>query len=210
MPARVPMTGKQRNALLALPTSEEEVVRHCSLDADDLAAIAEAARTTETRLGYALQLCTLRYPGRHLRRGELLPTIMLDHVAEQVGIDAEVLANFARRGQTRYEQLAAIKRRHGFRDAATPVRAELRAWLAQQAVGLTDGRVLIDRLITRMREGRIIIPGASVVERMVAGAMHAAELKAINTLDALLSNDQRSILDAILSEKEHAMLSGLS
>jgi len=152
MPARVPMTSKQRDALLALLIGEEVVVRHHDLD-------------------------------------------------------AEALANFARRGQTRYEQLSAIKHRHGFRDATAPVRAELRAWLAQEAVGLTDGRVLIDRLIARMREGRIVIPGASVVERMAAGAMHAADLKFIKAADALLSDDLRGLLDAILSEKEHAMLS---
>ena len=56
MPARVPMTRKQRDALLALPTSEAEVIRHHSLDAEDLAAVAEA-RGLETRLGFALQLC---------------------------------------------------------------------------------------------------------------------------------------------------------
>src|SRR3546814_1828542 len=81
VPARIPMTEKQRAALLALPDTEEAVVQHHSLDAADLAAIADA-RTPETRLGYALQLCCLRYPGRHLRKGELLPAIMLDHIAE--------------------------------------------------------------------------------------------------------------------------------
>ena len=88
MPARVPMTRRQREALLALPATEEEVIRHHSLDADDLTAVAEA-RTPETRLGYALQLCALRYPGRHLQRGEVLPAVMLDHIAEQVGVGAD-------------------------------------------------------------------------------------------------------------------------
>jgi TnpA family transposase len=64
MPARVPMSEKQRQALLALPNSEDEVVRHHSLNAAELAAVAEA-RTPETRLSYALQLCCLRYPGRN-------------------------------------------------------------------------------------------------------------------------------------------------
>ena len=76
----VPMTERQRGALLALPATEDEVVRHHSLGPDDLAAIAEA-RTPANRLGYALQLCCLRYPGRHLRHGETLPAIMLDHHA---------------------------------------------------------------------------------------------------------------------------------
>src|SRR3546814_4072282 len=82
MPARIPMTQRQRAALLALPDSEAAVVRHYGLDAEDLAAIG-TARTPATRLSYALQLCCLRFPGRHLRAGELLPAIMLDHIAEQ-------------------------------------------------------------------------------------------------------------------------------
>lgn len=75
MPGRIPMTARQRAGLLALPDNEAMVIRHHGLDAEDLAAIG-TARTPATRLGYALQLCCLRYPGRHLRRGELLPAVM--------------------------------------------------------------------------------------------------------------------------------------
>ena len=82
MPARIPMTQRQRAALLALPDSEAAVVRHHGLDAEDLAAIG-TARTPATRLSYALQLCCLRYPGRHLRAGELLPAIMLEQALLQ-------------------------------------------------------------------------------------------------------------------------------
>lgn len=64
MPARIPMTRKQREQFLSLPKTEDQVIRFHSLDADDLAAIA-TARTPATRLSYALQLCVLRYPGRH-------------------------------------------------------------------------------------------------------------------------------------------------
>lgn len=42
MPARISMTKKQREALLALPETENEVIRHYTLDAADLAAIASS------------------------------------------------------------------------------------------------------------------------------------------------------------------------
>lgn len=203
------MTGRQRDQLLALPNTEDEVVRHHSLAPDDLAAIAQS-RTPETRLGYALQLCCLRYPGRYLRRGELLPGIMLDHIAEQVGADSEAIALFARRGATRYEQLAAIKQRHGFRDFTKPVREDLAAWAEREAVGQTDGRVLLDRLIERMRAEQITIPGVSVVERMAAAAMHAADTAVTSEISSLLSNQQRLELDALLSDKTHIRQSRLS
>lgn len=105
MPARISMIRKQRDAILALPDTEAEVLRLYTLSADDLAAVNQC-RSRETRLSYALQLCCLRLPGRYLRRGELLPAVMLDHIAEQVKANAEVIALFARRGATRYEQLA--------------------------------------------------------------------------------------------------------
>lgn len=157
MPARVPMTERQRAALLALPDTEDEVVRYHSLSADDLAAVAEA-RTPETRLGYALQLCCLRYPGRHLRRGELLSAVMLDHIAEQIDVDADAIAAFARRAPTRYEQLATIKRRHDYRDLTLPIRETLAADLLNDAIGLVDGRVLIDRLVARPRPSASSFP----------------------------------------------------
>jgi Domain of unknown function (DUF4158) len=209
MPARISMTKTQREKLLALPDTEDEVVRHHSLIADDLAAIAQS-RMPETRLGYALQLCCLRYPGRYLRRGEFLPGAMLDHIAEQIGADAEAISLFARRGATRYEQLAAIKQRHGFRDFTRPARAELAAWAEREAVGLTDGRVLLDRLIERMRAEQIIVPGFSVVERMAAAAMLAADAAVIAEINSLLSDAQRLQLDALLSDKMHVRQSRLS
>lgn len=202
MPARIPMTGPQRDALLALPDTEAMVVRHHSLDANDLAAI-NSARTPETRLGYALQLCCLRYPGRHLRRGELLPAVMLDHIAEQIGVDAEVIAGFARRTPTRYDQLLAIKAHFGFTDLSKPGRAVLRAWLEAEAVGLTDGRVLLGRFLDELRARKIVIPGISVVERMAAEATHAAESRIIADIDERLDTETCHRLDALINEKTH-------
>jgi len=209
MPARISMTSKQRAALLALPETEEEVIRHHSFDASDLAAIGEA-RTPETRLGYALQLATLRYPDRHLRRGEVLPAIMLDHVAEQIEVSPELLAAFARRAPTRHAQLTGIKHRYGFRDLTRPVRAKIVAWLDSEAIGITDGRVLLDRLIVHLREQRIIAPGISVIERLAAEAMHAADTRVTATVAELLDADARARLDAVVDDKAHARQSRLS
>ncbi len=209
MPARIPMTTPQREAFLALPDTEEAVLRFHHLDADDLVAIA-TARTPGTRLGYALQLCCLRYPGRHLRRGEVLPAIMLDHVADQIGAETDVIAGFARRMSTRYDQLAGIKMRFGFEDLSHPMRECLRPWLEREAIGLTDGRMLLDRFLDELRTRRVVIPGISVVERMAAEAMFAAETRIIGKIDALLDTSKRCALDALLSEQAHVHKSRFS
>jgi hypothetical protein len=58
--------------LLALPTAEPDLIRHYTLSPADLAVIARHRRP-HNRLGFAIQLCALRFPGRLLQPGEVAP-----------------------------------------------------------------------------------------------------------------------------------------
>lgn len=71
MPRRRVLTDSQLEALFALPTSEADLIRHYTLGPDDLAVI-NRRRRPHNRLGFTLQLCALRYPGRLIRPGELV------------------------------------------------------------------------------------------------------------------------------------------
>ena len=108
MPRRRALTEAQLGALLALPTDEADLVRHWTLGADDLAAIGRR-RGDHNQLGFALQLCALRYPGRLLRPGEAIPEPALRFVADQLGVEPEALIAYAARLQTRYEQLGGLR-----------------------------------------------------------------------------------------------------
>src|SRR3546814_13237293 len=72
MPRRHILSARQRSALLDLPTDEAALLRHYILADDDLIHI-DRRRRPENRIGFALQLCALRYPGRTLAPGELIP-----------------------------------------------------------------------------------------------------------------------------------------
>src|ERR1700759_4226623 len=80
MPRRRAVTREQLEVLLALPATETELIRHWTLGAVDLTAI-ERRRSDPNQLGFALQLCAFRYPGRLLRSGEVLPDTALRFVA---------------------------------------------------------------------------------------------------------------------------------
>jgi len=124
MPARLSLTKAQRDALLVLPDTEEAFVRHYSLSGEDVEIIGRY-RTPETRLAFALQLCVLRYPGRVLRQGEVMPLHLLAFIADQVRVSPDAIAGFARRQQTRYEHLAFLRSRFGFSDLTDATKAEL-------------------------------------------------------------------------------------
>src|SRR5271154_1615609 len=174
MPARLSLTKAQRDALLALPETEEAFVRHYSLSDNDVEIIGRY-RTPETRLAFALQLCVLRYPGRVLRQGDVMPLHLLGFIASQVGVSTDAIGGFARRQQTRYEHLAALRSRFGFSDLTDATKSELKQWLAPIALKTTDDQALLVALTEELRRRRIIIPGISVAERMAAEAMHAAD-----------------------------------
>ncbi len=61
------LSPAQRLRLTELPDpmDERELARHYTLSEEDLAAIGKRRRP-ETRTGFAVQLCYLRFPGRSL------------------------------------------------------------------------------------------------------------------------------------------------
>lgn len=121
---RAVLSEEQRAALLALPDTEAELVRYWTLSRDDLRTIV-SRRRPHNRLGFAVQLCALRYPGRLLRPGELIPQRPLAFVADQIDVTPEVLADYAVRGPTRYEQLDTLRDVFGFAPLSRPMRAAL-------------------------------------------------------------------------------------
>src|SRR3954463_7627732 len=126
MPRRRALTEAQLESLLALPTTEADLVRHWTLDRADLAAV-DRRRGGHNQFGFALQLCALRYPGRLPRSGELIPAEALRFVATQLGAEPEALASYAARFQPRYEQLDALRRCSASPSWACPNGA--RSWL---------------------------------------------------------------------------------
>jgi TnpA family transposase len=85
MARRTILTPAQRAALLALPTDRADLARHYTLSEAELAVI-DRRRRAHNRLGFALQLCALRYPGRLLQPGERIPAPAVAFVAEQIGV----------------------------------------------------------------------------------------------------------------------------
>jgi len=195
-------------ALLALPDDETTLVQHWTLSEDDLAIIVRRRRP-HNRLGFAIQLCALRYPGRLLRPGELIPDTPLAFVAEQLQIAPEVLADYATRGPTRYEQLDALREGFGFTQFSRPLRAALQEWLLPIALTTTSGAGLARSLLGECRRRRIIVPGISSVERMVAQALLDAERHVAEHLTRGLETGQRRLLDALLLPHAGTNLSGL-
>ena len=119
MPRRSIWSARQRAALFDLPADEAALLRHYTLSDDDIEHI-RLRRGGHNRLGFALQLCAFRYPGRILAVGEAIPLEVLRFIAAQLiaaqlGMRAEDPGGHAVREETRREHLTEIRRIYGYR-----------------------------------------------------------------------------------------------
>lgn len=109
MAHRTVLTKRQRNALFALPCDRGSLEYHYTLAEDDIEHI-KTRRRPENQIGFALQLCALRFPGRLLKSGEVIPETASDYIAAQLGLKPEDLLPYAAREKTRREHLATLRK----------------------------------------------------------------------------------------------------
>ena len=162
MARRTVLTGRQRSALFSLPQHEADLLRHYTLSDEDLQHI-EARRRSRNKLGFALQLCVLRYPGRLLAPGEFIPPAVVDFIGRQLDLDGYKLADYAVRSETRHEHLAELRRLYGFRSFSDHAAREIGDWLREEAPLARSNEDLARRFVDACRQTRTILPNTEVV-----------------------------------------------
>ena len=102
MARRELLSAAEREALLAFPTDESELIRRYALSRADRTFIRQH-RSDHNRLGIAIQLCYLRHPGRTLGVDETPPPALVGIVTAQLKASPALRDDYARRDQTRRE-----------------------------------------------------------------------------------------------------------
>nr|WP_200535804.1 DUF4158 domain-containing protein [Klebsiella pneumoniae] len=192
-------TERQRAALFDLPTDELSLLKFYTLGDDDLENIRQRRRP-ENRIGFALQLCALRYPGRALAPGEMIPREVLSFVGAQLGVPADALLTYATRRQTRQQHMDTLREIYGYKTFTGRGARDLREWTFGQAEDARSNEDLAHRFIVRCRETSTILPAVSTIERLCADALVAAERRIETRIAENLTADVRDHLDKLLSE----------
>ncbi|MEQ3716633.1 Tn3 family transposase [Pseudophaeobacter sp.] len=200
MAHRAVLTARQRAALFDLPTDEIALLRHYTLDDDDIEHI-RTRRRPENQIGFALQLCAFRYPGRLLKAGEVIPEPVSRFVAAQLGLKPDDLLLYAAREKTRREHLDSLRKMYGYKMFSGKRAKKMRSWLDQHAEAAQSSEVLVRGFVEECRRRQIILPGTSVVERHCADALVAAERRVEARIAGHLDRKMRAKLDTLLTEE---------
>ena len=118
MPRRSILSAAERDSLLALPATQDELIRHYTLSETDLSIIRQH-RKPANRLGFAVQLCYMRHPGVILEIDQEPFAPLLRMVATQLKVTPECWAEYGQRAETRCEHLLELQSNFSFQTFTT-------------------------------------------------------------------------------------------
>ncbi len=209
MPRRSILSASDRASLLALPDTKDEFIRHYTLSEPDLSLIRQR-RGDANRLGFAIQLCLLRYPGHGLLVDAVLPPAFVQWVARQLRIDSVCWPEYAGREEPRREHLLELRAYLGMTPFGLPHFRQAVHALVELALQTDKGVILATQVLDTLRQRQIIIPTLDVLERVCAEAITRANRRIYAALTGSLLAHHRQRLDDLLKRKESSKTTWLA
>jgi TnpA family transposase len=198
MTRRKLLSPEERQALLGIPDDEASLIRHYTLSPQDRLQ-AEVRRRSHNQLGYAVQLCLMRYPGRILEVDESPPAAMVAYVAEQLEVDPGAFGLYSRRYHTRFDHSRRLAQYLGVRTATREDRRAALVAAINAAMATDQGLPIATAVVNAFRErGALLLPVGALETIGIAGRAIARQRAEAALLEGL-SADQLDSLDALLT-----------
>ncbi|MGI8382453.1 Tn3 family transposase [Priestia megaterium] len=194
------LTPEQRQVLMQIPEDEWVLGTHYTFSKRDL-EIINKRRREENRLGFAVQLAILRYPGCPYTHIKNIPDSVIDYISKQIGATPSSLSLYPQRENTLWDHLKEIRSEY---DLVTFTLKEYRMafkHLHQLALENGDDIHFLHECIDFLRKNKIILPAITTLERMVWEARAIAEKKLFNTVNQSLTIEQKEKLEEIITSQ---------
>jgi hypothetical protein len=155
-------------------------------------------RGAHNRLGFALQLCALRYLGFAPDDFMTAPLSAVSYVAEQLGETPATLGAYGTRAHTRTDHLQDIMDHLGFHKVTTADWRRLSHWLVERALEHDKPSLLLQLACDRLRRDKIVHPGITRLERLVLQVRQEAQSMTYRLVRPLLTEGHKEWLDSLL------------
>ena len=178
----------------------------------DQSALDQAAmrRRPATKLGWAVQWGTVRMLGVFLTENPTaVPAGVVAFVAEQLDVDPDCFTEYGQWQQTAYEHAWEIRELLGYQDFAA-AEADVRRFLAARVWSSTEGpRALFDRTRVHMLKERVLLPGITVLTRLVGEVRRQENTRLYRMLAERTGTELGAVLAGLLQVPEGRRVSEL-
>ena len=192
------LTAAERDRWQRFPAAipQDDLAVYFLLSEDDQREV-NRQRESFNRLGYALQLCALRYLGFVPTDFTATPEAAVIFVAEQLRLAPRVLALYDNR-RTQSDHRRLVRAYLGFRPATPMDVYALQTWLLARALEHDKPTLLLQLACEKLHRERIVRPGITRLERFVATAREKAHEETFRQLSPLLTAERKTFLDGLL------------
>lgn len=189
----------------------EQLARYFHLDDEDRTLITQR-RGDHNRLGFALQIGTLRFLGTFLVDPVNIPIGAITYMASQLSIaDPQCIVRYAERLQTQQDHAQEIRqysdykefsdRRGGF--------ALMRFLYARVWVGTERPSVLFDLATAWLLEKKVLLPGVTTLTRLISTIRERVAERLWQQLSAAVFPEQRTDLEGLLARTGESRITNL-
>jgi len=192
------LSKRQRYQPIALPQhfSDEEMVRDWTLSPSDIAEIAKYRHSF--RLFIAIQLCAVRLYGRFLNHVHDLSPHIIDYLGQQLALPPALAVEVPERKATYTEHRHNIMTYLGFQKFDDQAQAQLEAWIEHEARRGMLPDTLFQQVEQHLLDKRVLLPGPSVLERLIIHVCSQVHVELFETVFRRLSPALRQAIDQLL------------
>ena len=201
----------RRYGRFSVEPTREQLDRYFFLDRRDHRLISKR-RGEHNRLGFAVQLGTVRFLGTFLADPTDVPEAVASYVARQLGVEeTSLLELYGSQPKTFRRHVGEIRREYGYKDYSDPAeRLGLLRSLYSRAWLTSDGpSVLFDRATARLAERKVLLPGVSTLAREVARVRERVSQRLWSAIARTPDYEQRERLLSLLPVEEGSRVSKL-
>lgn len=194
------LTHAERERYEQVPSfiSHEDLNQYFYLSDNDIALVKEQ-RGNEQRIGFACQLCLIRFMGFLTDDWEAtVPKIVLERLSEQLQTLPSDLKNYSTRRNTRADHLQSILKYLHFSRFAPMDAVQLEAWVLERSLEHDKPTLLLDLACERLIQNRILRPAIGTLERMVVSVRGQAYTETYRRLTGILNLELKLRLDNLL------------
>jgi len=193
------LSKQKRYHPISLPQefSDEEMARDWTISENDIDEINK--HRTRYRLFIAIQLCSVRLFGRFLSSVNDLSPRIISYLNSQLGLPPSLTVQAPDRKATYTEYRKNILAHLGFRKFGDSAQQYLQIWLKEKAKQGILPNNLFHQAEKYLLASRTLLPGPSVLERLVIHVCSTAHAQLFESIYKRLSLDLEREIDDLLA-----------